>query len=82
MHRITQAVTLAGYYLVHEYYTGGFNLHPDVSERLRALLRPLAPLDQPLLPALGLDERIAELELLFPRAKRAAHLTRMPPVPC
>jgi len=82
VHCITQAVTLAGYYLVREYYDGGFNPRPDVSERLRLLLRPLAPLDQPLLPALGLDERIAELEALFPEAARAAHVTRVAPVVC
>ena len=83
MNRITQAVILAGYYLLREYYGGGFTLHPDVDERLRALLRPLAGLDQPSLPVLKLEERIAELEALFPVEARAAHVTRVaPPLPC
>jgi len=48
------------------------------------LLRPLRGADRLLTKALGLDRMIAELAASFPEAMqaRAAHLTRLPPVPC
>lgn len=77
-----EAIALAGFILLRDYYDGGFTLRPEMNERLDRLLRPLAALDQPVLPALRLDDRIAKLEALFPETARAAHLTRLPPVPC
>ena len=76
------AIALAGLLLLNDYYSGGFVPRPEVQERVRELLHPFAGADGLLTPILNLEERMAELEPLFPRAKRAAHLTRMLPMPC
>ena len=53
--------TLAALLLLRDHLTG-FGPTVETCERVDALLRPLRGADGLLLPALGLEERIAELE--------------------
>ena len=55
------AATLAAMLLLRDHLTG-FGTTVETHERVDALLRPLRGADGLLLPALGLKERIAELE--------------------
>jgi len=82
MSDLAQARHLAGLYALRDYYDGRVSLPADSDAKVRALLRPFAPLDGPLTPVLKLKEAIAELEARFPEAARAAHLTAIAPVPC
>ena len=54
-------IALAALLLLRDHLTG-FGTTVETHERVDALLRPLRGADGLLLPALGLEERIAELE--------------------
>lgn len=60
---------------------GRVTLPADSAGKVRALLRPFVPLDGLLMPVLGLEAAIAELEARFPAVEQAqaAHLTRVAP---
>ena len=59
---LPEARTLAGLIALHDYLMGRVSLPADSAAKIRALLRPFAPRDGLLMPVLGLDAAIAELE--------------------
>jgi len=73
------ALELAALYALRDYLKGRVTLPADSAARVRALLRPFVPLGGLLMPVLGLDAAIAELEGEFPEAAQAAHLTHVAP---
>jgi len=63
-------ITLSALLLLRDHLTG-FGTTAETCERVDALLRPLRCANGLLLPVLQLNERIAELEPLFPEAMQA-----------
>lgn len=67
---LERARQLAALYALRDHLTGRAMLPADTTARIRALLRPFVPLDGLLMPVLGLEAAIEELEARFPAVRR------------